>query len=142
MLTERAESDMTTTRLRRLANATWLVALVYLVAQWLVALHVGLLAAAAVVLTLAAGSIAALVCLRQAWKHSAKGILVPAIAGLILNTVAIVVVIPNVVRAAKHSHARAAQTDAISTTFDHASASVESRSCCRNSASTQPAVRA
>jgi hypothetical protein len=97
---------MTITSVSRLANTTWLLALVYLVAQWAIALRFGLLAAAVVVLTLAvAGGSAALLCFRQALKRGANAVLVPAIAGLILNAVAIVVVIPNIVRALERTHA-------------------------------------
>jgi hypothetical protein len=100
---------MTNTATRRLANSTWLLALVYLVAQWLIALRFGLFAAQTVVLALAAvGSICAFVCLRQAFKHGLKGILVPAIAGLILNVVALVIAIPNVARTAYGHDARVA----------------------------------
>jgi predicted membrane-bound spermidine synthase len=114
---------MTTTSVSRLANATWLVAVIYLVAQWLIALRFGLFAAAAVVLSLAiAGCIAALFCLRQALKQSARAILVPAIAGMILNTAALVVVIPNLVKAGERRHAPTVHASATNTPIDHASA--------------------
>ena len=114
---------MTTTSVSRLANATWLGAVIYLVAQWLIALRFGLFAAAAVVLSLAiAGCIAALFCLRQALKQSARAILVPAIAGMILNTAALVVGIPNLVKAGERRHAEAVHASAINRPIGHASA--------------------
>ena len=105
---------MATITVRRLANATWLVALVYMVAQWLVALRFGLLAATATTLALATGGlIAGVICLRQA-SRGTKGILIPAVVGLILNTVLIVVGIPNVVRALERRKTGVAQTGAVS----------------------------
>ena len=90
---------MPSTTTRRLANSTWLVAPVYLVAQWLIALRLGLFAEQTFVLVLAAaGCICAFVCLRQASRHGWRGILVPAVAGLLLNFVPLVVAIPNIVR--------------------------------------------
>ena len=115
---------MTNTTTRRLANSTWLLALIYLVGQWLIALRFGLLAAETLVLALAAiGCVGALVCLRQAFKHGLKGILIPAIAGMILNVVALIVAIPNVVKTVKHRDTRVALTSAVCRPFDHASGS-------------------
>jgi hypothetical protein len=104
---------MATITVRRLANATWLIALVYMVAQWLVALRFGLFAATATTLALAiAGLIAGIICLRQA-SRGTKGILIPAVVGLILNTVLIVAGVPTIMRASERRHA-VAQTGAVS----------------------------
>lgn len=90
---------MTNTTTRRLAHLTWLAAPIYLVVQWLVALRLGVFAAQTLVLLLAAaGCICAFVCLRQASRRGWRGILVPAIAGLLLNFVPLVVAIPSIVR--------------------------------------------
>ena len=101
---------MATITVKRLANATWLIALVYMVAQWIVALRFGLFAATATTLALATGGlIAGIICLRQA-SRGTKGILIPAVVGLILNTVLIVAGIPTIMRAPERRHTVVAQT--------------------------------
>ena len=116
---------MTTLVVKRLANATWVIALAYMVAQWLIALRFGLLAATATALTLATGGfVAGIICLRQV-QRGAKGILIPAVVGLLLNTVLIVAGIPNIIRASERRHTRLAHAGEVSHPCDYLPASAD-----------------
>jgi len=82
----------------RLANATWLCVLVYLTAQWLIALRVSLLASYVFVLAFAiCGLSLALVCLLRSGASGLRSVWVPALIGLALNATTLVVCIRNVV---------------------------------------------
>jgi hypothetical protein len=116
------ESAVTNTTVRRLAHSTWLLAVIYLVGQWLFALRFGLLAAETLVLVLAAvGCVGALVCVTQAFKRGLKGILIPAVAGMILNVVALILAIPNVAKTVKGRNTRVVLTSAVCRPFNHVS---------------------
>src|SRR5437763_1304594 len=81
----------------RVANATWLIALLYAVGQWIIALRASIPVAWAFTGFLAlSGAAAALFCLFQVQARRRRDVWMPATLGLILNAVAVAVCIGNI----------------------------------------------
>lgn len=93
-------NDRTSTRTNTVsttANATWLLALVYFVGQWLIALRAGVATAWLVTGILATcGAAAAVFCLLPRQARGRRGVWIPAAFGLILNAIALVTCLQNV----------------------------------------------
>jgi Mn2+/Fe2+ NRAMP family transporter len=93
---------------RKLATATWLVIVLYIFASRFIRLAVGPILTDLLVFLLAiAGLIVVVVCLFLVPRYGRKGILIPALIGLLINTLVLCIWIPNFLSARE----RAQQTD-------------------------------
>jgi len=91
---------------KRVATATWLVIVLYLFASRFIRLLIGGVLADVLVFFLAvAGLVAAVVCLFLVPRHGRKGILIPAIVGLLLNALVLCIWIPNFLSARARARA-------------------------------------
>ena len=81
---------------KRIATATWVVIVLYLFASRFIRLLIGPVIADVLVFFLAVlGLIVAIICLFLVPKYGRKGILIPAIVGLLLNALVLGIWIPN-----------------------------------------------
>ena len=89
---------------KKLAHATWIVILVYIFANRFVGLVIGRTLADLLVFFLAvAGLLASIYCLVRMRTYGRKGILAPALAGLLINVLILCIWIPNFLAARARS---------------------------------------
>lgn len=95
--------------IQKLATASWAVPLLYAFMAPIAAFVVGRALADMLVLVIAvAGGVAALVCLIAMTRYGRKGILLPAIGGLLVCGIVLGIWIPNYLAAREHARSRTA----------------------------------
>jgi hypothetical protein len=101
--------------IQKLATASWAIPFVYAFAARLVGLVIGRVVADMLVFVLAvAGGLAALFCLALLPRYGRKGILAPAIAGLLLNGILLSIWVPNFLAAREHARSGVASASTAS----------------------------
>ena len=93
--------------IQKLATASWAIPLIYAFAARLVGLVIGRVLADVLVFVVASvGFVVAIACLIAMTRYGRKGILAPAIGGLLLNAIVLAIWIPNFLAARDRARAR------------------------------------